>query len=186
MRVNWMVQCTYGRINLQLNKHVKITLKSNLGYFFPSSPYLFSQGRTLISMNVVNNKYRYTFARMKYRITAVLLIFCIISCSFSRFFIYAGFDMNRSYIAAKLCENRSRPWLHCNGHCYLMKKLKQADEKQATNEREAQKNLVQETFFQAPGQVKFFTHVIRVLSIPNNRIQLPQGHGSIFQPPQLG
>jgi hypothetical protein len=123
---------------------------------------------------------------MKYRITSLLLVVCMIGCSFSRFFVYAGFELNRHYIATKLCENRNKPWLHCNGHCYLMKKLKEADAKQAANEREAQKNLVQETYFEPAHQVKFFTRVIGTLVIPNNRIQLPQGHTTILRPPQLG
>jgi len=115
----------------------------------------------------------------------MLLIVCIMSSGFSRFFVYAGFELNRNYIATKLCENRNKPWLHCNGHCYLMKKLKQAEDKQAANERETQKNLVQENYYQTPGQVKFFTQVLRVIPIPNNRIHLPEGHGAIFRPPQL-
>jgi hypothetical protein len=123
---------------------------------------------------------------MKTRITAILLIVCMISCSFSRFFVYAGFNLNRNYIATRLCENRNKPWLHCNGKCYLMKKLKQAEEKQTANERETQKNLVQESYCQAIGQVKFYTRVISVMPIPNNRIKLPDGHDAIFQPPQLG
>ncbi len=76
--------------------------------------------------------------------------------------------------------------MHCNGRCYLMKKLKQAEEKQAANERETQKSLVQEIYFQNPCQVKFFTRVIAVMPIPNNRLHLPEGHGAIFRPPQLG
>ena len=123
---------------------------------------------------------------MKYKLTALLLIICIISCSFSRFFIYAGFELNRSYISAKLCENRNKPWLHCNGKCYLMKKIKQAEDKQNAAEREAQKNLLQEAFCQTNGQVKFFTHLTGVISIPNNRIKLPHGYDAIFHPPQLG
>ncbi|HEX3385882.1 MAG TPA: hypothetical protein VHS53_11865 [Mucilaginibacter sp.] len=123
---------------------------------------------------------------MKYRVTAMLLIFCIMGSSFSRFVVYAGFELNRNYIAAKLCENRNKPWLHCNGRCYLVKKLKQAEEKQAANERETQKSLVQENYCQTPGQVKFFTCVIAIMRVPNNRIHLPDGHGSILRPPQLG
>ncbi|HVV54724.1 MAG TPA: hypothetical protein VHC47_05350 [Mucilaginibacter sp.] len=123
---------------------------------------------------------------MKYRITALLLIVCFMSSSFSRFFVYAGFEMNRKYIAEYLCINRNKPWMHCNGKCYLMKKLKQAEQKQAANERENQKNLMQESFFEPVKQVKFFTHVIAVLVVPNNRIQLPDGHTTIFRPPQLG
>jgi hypothetical protein len=123
---------------------------------------------------------------MKYRITSLLLIVCMIGCSFSRFFVYAGFELNRQYIATKLCENRNKPWLHCNGHCYLMKKLREADQKQAANGRETQKNLMQQTYFEPAVQVKFFTRVIGILYIPSKRIQLPQGHGTILRPPQLG
>jgi hypothetical protein len=123
---------------------------------------------------------------MKYKLTAILLIISIISSSFSRFFIYAGFEMNQSYIASKLCENRNKPWLHCNGKCYLMKKVKQAEEKQNASERETQKNLVQEAYCEKNNQVKFYTHLIRVITIPDNRIELPKGYSAIFRPPQLG
>jgi len=54
--------------------------------------------------------------------------------SLSRFFVYAGFEMNQKYIASALCENRNRPEMHCNGKCYLMKKLKQAEEKEKRQE----------------------------------------------------
>ena len=123
---------------------------------------------------------------MKYKLTAVLLIITIISSSFSRFFIYAGFEMNKSYIIAKLCENRNKPWLHCNGKCYLMKKIKQAEDKQSNTERESQINLIQESFCEEIQQVKFYTQLLRVIAIPNNRIDLPQGYSAIFRPPQLG
>ncbi|MDB5023747.1 MAG: hypothetical protein JWP78_1502 [Mucilaginibacter sp.] len=123
---------------------------------------------------------------MKYRLTAILLIISIICSSFSRFFIYAGFEMNQSYIASKLCENRNKPWLHCNGKCYLMKKVRQAEEKQNASERETQKNLVQEAYCHADNQVKFYTHLIRVIAIALNRIELPERYSAIFRPPQLG
>lgn len=42
----------------------------------------------------------------------------------------AYFKLNREYIAKVLCENRKRPELHCDGKCYLAKKLKQQKEKQ--------------------------------------------------------
>jgi hypothetical protein len=123
---------------------------------------------------------------MKYKLTAVLLIIAIVSSSFSRFFIYAGYQLNKNYIASKLCENRNKPWLHCNGKCYLMKKLKQAEEKQNTSEREAQKNLIQESFCHDIPEVKFYTQLLQVIAIPNNRIELPTGYNAIFHPPQLG
>src|ERR1700712_311277 len=123
---------------------------------------------------------------MNKKITAILLIITIVSSSFSRFFIYAGFELNRNYISSTLCENIKRPWLHCNGKCYLMKKIKQAEDKQNAAERETQKNLLQEAYCENDNSVKFYTHFIRVIHAPVDRIQLPQGHGAIFRPPQLG
>jgi hypothetical protein len=123
---------------------------------------------------------------MKQRLTAILLIISIISCSFSRFFIYAGFQVNKGYIASKLCENRNRPWLHCNGKCYLMKKIRQAEQKQDANDRQAQKNLIQEAFCEKHLRVRFYTHLLAEISIPNGHIILPTANATIFRPPQLG
>lgn len=128
----------------------------------------------------------FALSSMKQKITAVLLIIAIVSGSFSRFFIYTGFKMNRKYIATRLCENRNKPWLHCNGKCYLIKKIRQAEEKQNNAERESQKNLVQECYCENRTQLRFYTHLIMELKIPNNLIELPQGHDVIFRPPQLG
>jgi hypothetical protein len=60
------------------------------------------------------------------QLAAWLLIFSVLTVNYSRLFVYAGFKLNQSYITAKLCENRDKPLLHCNGKCYLMKKIKQA------------------------------------------------------------
>jgi len=120
------------------------------------------------------------------RIIAMLLIASLFTANFSRFFIYAGFEMNRDYIAAKLCENRNKPQLHCNGKCYLMKKIKQAEDKQNNQDRQSQKNLFQEAFFPQIAAIKFHTHLLQVMYIPNNRFLLPQIAGTIFQPPKLG
>lgn len=38
------------------------------------------------------------------------------------------FVINRDYIENVLCENRNRPSLHCDGKCFLVKKLKQQRE----------------------------------------------------------
>ncbi|UMB60600.1 hypothetical protein MHL31_16175 [Lutibacter sp. A80] len=36
---------------------------------------------------------------------------------------YANYD----YIAAELCENKDKPYLECNGKCYLKKQLKEVN-----------------------------------------------------------
>ena len=42
----------------------------------------------------------------------------------------AYYQLNKEYIARVLCENRDKPQLHCDGKCYLAKRLKAQQDKQ--------------------------------------------------------
>lgn len=106
--------------------------------------------------------------------------------NFSRFFVYASFELNKKYIAEKLCENRDKPWLHCNGKCYFMKKIKQAEDHEKSAEAQSQKNLFQDAFYTQPAVIKFHTQLLQVIAVPNARVTLPRTYTSIFRPPQLG
>lgn len=86
----------------------------------------------------------YTFTGMFKRFTAIVLLVALISANFSRFFVYAGFELNHKYIDENLCINKNRPWLHCNGHCYFMRKIKEAQENEKKQQREDQKSRYQE------------------------------------------
>jgi hypothetical protein len=57
-------------------------------------------------------------------LATILLTFSIFIQTFSTFIIQADFFLNRTYIAKNLCVNRDKPTMHCNGKCYLSKKLK--------------------------------------------------------------
>jgi hypothetical protein len=120
------------------------------------------------------------------QLTAWLLIFSVLTVNYSRLFVYAGFKLNQNYIATRLCENRDKPLLHCNGRCYLMKKIKQAEEKQNNAECEAQKNLLQEAWCEHHAQVKFYTKLLRIVIDPYRQVALQKGYDTIFRPPQLG
>lgn len=37
--------------------------------------------------------------------------------------ILAYYNLNKDYIARVLCENRDKPQLHCDGKCYLARRL---------------------------------------------------------------
>ena len=63
-------------------------------------------------------------------VIAYILLAAIMLPTFSPWGTIAYFKLNREYIAKVLCENRKRPELHCDGKCYLAKKLKQQQEKQ--------------------------------------------------------
>ena len=66
-------------------------------------------------------------------IATPILILLLMSQTFSHWFVVMNFKLNQDFIAKKLCENRLRPKLNCNGNCVLMKKLKQQEKEQQSN-----------------------------------------------------
>jgi hypothetical protein len=46
--------------------------------------------------------------------------------SMSKAWVCIAFQMNKEYIAAKLCENKVKPQMGCAGKCYLKKQLAKA------------------------------------------------------------
>ncbi len=105
--------------------------------------------------------------------------------SFSRFFIYAGFELNRDYISTTLCENIDMPELHCNGQCYLAKKIQQAQEKEKNNTQDQKKGNYQEAFItQKVVLITPFTYV-KVFTATEIPFDLPIQPATIFHPPKI-
>src|ERR1700743_54389 len=120
------------------------------------------------------------------RSVAILLIAFTMSANFSKLFIYAGYEINKNYVATTLCENRDKPWLHCNGKCYLMKKIKQAEEKERSEERQAGKSLFQEAVVDAKTtRFNFHPNLLAVIPVTNAKFYLPQRSTAIFHPPKV-
>jgi hypothetical protein len=122
---------------------------------------------------------------MQNRLIAICLLVALISSNFSRFFVFAGFEANQKFIASSLCENKSRPWMHCNGKCYLMKKLKQAEEKEKKQEREDQKSRYQEALPGSVVTVNIIKSTFKVEYLPSITPGIVNRSSSIFQPPQV-
>jgi hypothetical protein len=61
-------------------------------------------------------------------VLASILILLVFVQSFSNWFIYLEYQSNKTFIADKLCINKTKPKLHCNGKCQMMKKM--AEEEQ--------------------------------------------------------
>lgn len=57
------------------------------------------------------------------RISAAILVLIISAQAFYNAGVLAYWCVNHAYIAKVLCENRDKPMLHCDGKCYLRKKL---------------------------------------------------------------
>lgn len=52
----------------------------------------------------------------------------ILFSSFQFTSLQISYELNKSYIASKLCVNRNSPEKHCNGKCYLNRQLKKASQ----------------------------------------------------------
>jgi hypothetical protein len=89
-----------------------------------------------------------------------LLIFCTLTANCTHFFVIAGLELNRNYIATNLCINKSRPWMHCNGKCYFMKKIQQAAENEKKQEAKDNQNCRQVSFFQETFRLSFIEPAI--------------------------
>lgn len=142
--------------------------------------------KSLISNKVIEyKKILTTFAAMLSRLVALLLIPLLLGANMSRIMVFAGFQLNRNYISSKLCENRNKPWMHCNGKCYLAKKLKQAEEKEKQQEQETQKNLVQDSFTPESLTVFFSTRLESIVDTRYIFSTTARYTPLIFQPPKV-
>ncbi|MHA4895584.1 hypothetical protein ACXZ1K_12595 [Pedobacter sp. PWIIR3] len=92
--------------------------------------------------------------------------------------------MNQKYIAATLCVNKNKPEMHCNGKCYLMKKLKQAQEKEQRQERQSQKTQLQDALIEIPLRFNRYAFAKVKFHIPFSTGIPKAGENSVFHPPQ--
>ena len=122
---------------------------------------------------------------MLLRTVSILLLLSLLTMNFSNLCLFTGFELNRKYIAAQFCENKNKPELHCNGKCYLMKKLKQAKDKEEKQERQSQKVQFQDALLVIPTAFKRYVLAEIKLLIPIS-MGIPQDIKlAIFQPPRV-
>lgn len=115
---------------------------------------------------------------------AFILILALLTSNFSRFFIYAGFELNRDFIATTLCENIDVPEMHCDGQCYLAKKIKQAQEKEKSNSQDLKKGNYQEAFISEKTVMTLPFNYILLFKASEMPFDLPLQPASIFHPPK--
>ncbi|WP_316820903.1 hypothetical protein [Pedobacter gandavensis] len=117
--------------------------------------------------------------------TAILLLLSLLTVNFANAFVFAGFEINQQYIAAELCVNKDKPQLQCNGKCYLMKKLKQAQDKEQKQERQAQKTQIQDALVVTPLVFKQYPFAEITRHVPVSTGMPSAIRNSIFHPPQF-
>jgi hypothetical protein len=94
------------------------------------------------------------------KLTIWFLIFAVFAANFSLVFVYVGFKLNQQYIAANLCINRFKPSLHCNGKCYFMLKIKQAEDNDKKQSAKNSSSRLEVSFIQQPFSISFSEPVI--------------------------
>ncbi|WP_133055244.1 hypothetical protein [Niastella koreensis] len=106
--------------------------------------------------------------------------------TFNKLFIVLDLQLNGSYIAKNLCENRNKPQMHCNGKCHRMKVMKQEQKKDQDNpERKAENKF--EIFFANCLQTKLIPAINNTtISYPHIKEVTYAGFPvAAFHPPQV-
>jgi len=113
---------------------------------------------------------------------SILICASVLLQTMSKSIIAYQFTINQKEIAEKLCENKSMPMKHCNGHCVLKKQMKADDKQQNGSAPVKEKYEVQyffshsvSLFFNSTDEKKLFTPVL-----PSGLLGYPS---SVFHPP---
>ncbi len=107
---------------------------------------------------------------------------------FSPILVYSLYYANQKAITEKYCINKAKPKLHCNGKCYLNKKINQLN--QADNSRGNQKEENNITIKLDPYTVQItnFKHISTITQLTNfgvyqNPIFIYSFSKGVFRPP---
>ncbi len=113
----------------------------------------------------------------------LFLTVLIVSSTLTRLFYFAGYELNKDYIANVLCINKDKPQLNCHGKCFLSKKIAEAQKKQEANERQIQKDLSQQTMLITEFKIAFFCNdLLTDHPVYSQQYSLTK-YTSIFHPP---
>ncbi len=117
-----------------------------------------------------------------------MILIVLLQCG-TRLSILVYYQLNKKFIASTLCVNKAKPSIHCNGKCYLAKKLK-AQEKKESELPKFLKELPELTWF-----VNNFNFSIPKKTLLSNQSDIFSWYSfgyfssfspSIFQPPRAG
>ena len=116
-----------------------------------------------------------------------VLLFAVLLPSISPWGTLLYYRANKDYIARVLCENRAKPQLHCDGKCYLAKKLKAQQDKQDKETTERIQNMPTLQLFCVDYLTFCFSPVAKMVDqLPRFTYQVI-GYSaplpSVFQPP---
>lgn len=122
------------------------------------------------------------FAPMKF---CLVIITCI--TLIKPIFPVIDYVIHYDFIIKELCENRTKPQLHCNGKCHLKKELAKASETEKSDKKESNKQSLEILFLETCT----FSWQPMSITIPflmnsrYNNIYVFYKEFSVFHPPVL-
>ncbi|WP_026998102.1 hypothetical protein [Flectobacillus major] len=124
------------------------------------------------------------------KLIAILLLILLNIPLFSKWSFVVYYQVNKSYIAKELCINRNKPQLHCDGKCFLAKKLKAAEEKEQKATSEKLEKMPEITLFWSDNTVDFLGNSSIEELPPLHSFSYIEPHYSspflgFFQPPKV-
>lgn len=121
------------------------------------------------------------------KVVAIIISFCLVLQCAVQLGVMGMYQLNKSYIAKNLCENRDKPKMGCNGKCHLKKQLKKASQEQEKESKRSGEEVAVAPVFILPVQwqptPEYSSDVLRHIS----HYSAPQGvsfSADIFHPPQ--
>ncbi|AQG82438.1 hypothetical protein [Spirosoma montaniterrae] len=118
-----------------------------------------------------------------------LLLVATLLPSVSQWGVIAYYHANKDYIARVLCENRDKPQLHCDGKCFLAKRLKASQDRQDKETTERVQNLPAMQLFCESGTAFMFTPIwLTLFSVQPTPYQFPSYSAplaDLFRPPRV-
>jgi len=116
------------------------------------------------------------------------MLIAVLLQTFSAAIVVSEYFANKKFITERLCENRTRPQLHCNGKCYLKKKLANEGEGQNSEKRNRTTEEVVVLFFEHSefGIMRSADEADELpLYISRNDLLTIDVERSVFHPPSL-
>ncbi len=118
------------------------------------------------------------------RILAISLILLMFFQSFEKVSIFIYYQTYKDHIAKFLCENRDIQGSNCKGQCFLMKKLRKAEERKSTPV--VPDNQKSEFIVEIPAEQGDLLNDFVPVFWPSERLWIKKEHLSdIFHPPKV-
>jgi len=110
--------------------------------------------------------------------------------TFSKWLVVMEYHWNKNFISEKLCVNKAKPKMHCNGKCQMMKQLAEDEKQNSSNptNNTAKLKIQQLAFTDEMNQPVFpiLTYVTLAYNEEPPLLKHIPPVSSVFHPPALG